>query len=322
MPTLPPLPIACPTLEAADRALEASSPASVGRPYLGMSGIGAECERQSWYSYRWCKRIQHDAETLKRFADGHAGEALQAERLQAVDGITLLTFDPETGSQFGFSDVRDHFKGHMDGAIVGLLQAPKTWHVWEHKSVGEKKYNKLLKLKAELGEKASLEKWDTTYYAQAVLYMHYSGMDRHYLTCSTPGGRSTIAVRTEANEAAALRLIAKAERIIGAAEPPSRISEDASFYLCRWCAYSDICHGTGWAERNCRTCLHSTPVDQGQWDCARWGKVLTDQEQREGCGAHKFLPALVPGDQFDATDDSVGYRMPDGSEWWDSETPF
>ena len=322
MPAIPPLPVACPTLEAADRALEAASPASVGRPYLGMSGIGAECERQSWYSYRWCKRIQHDAETLKRFADGHAGEALQAERLQAVDGITLLTFDPETGSQFGFSDVRDHFKGHMDGAIVGLLQAPKTWHVWEHKQVGEKKFAKLIKLKVELGEKNALQKWDATYYAQAVLYMHFSGMDRHYLTCSTPGGRATVAVRTNADEAAALRLIAKAERIISAQEPPARISEDASFYLCRWCSFSPICHGDAWAERTCRSCLHSTPVDQGQWDCNRWGKVLSDAEQRDGCGAHKLIPALVPGEQVDVRDDAVIYRMPDGSEWSDSECPF
>jgi hypothetical protein len=322
MATLPPLPIADPTLEAADRALEAKNPPSAGRPYLGMSELGAECERQLWLGFRWCSLIKHDAETLKRFADGHYGEALQAERLQAIEGVTLLTFDPDTGSQFGFSGIREHLKGHMDGAIVGLIQAPKTWHVWEHKQVGEKKFAELTRTKEKFGEKNALAKWNSVYYAQAVLYMSFSGMDRHYLTCSTPGGRATQSIRTNADEAEAIRLLAKADRVINAAEPPPGISADPSFYLCRWCDHAAICHRETWAPRNCRTCLHSTPVDQGQWTCDRWGRVLTMEEQREGCGAHKYVPALVAGEVTGATDEAVMYKMWSGVEWTDSECPF
>ncbi len=180
-----------PTLAAADQALEDAENSKPSRDYLGMSAIGASCERMLFYSFRWAQRVRFNAETLKRFADGHSGEDVQAARLRMVPGLTLITVDPETGRQIGFVDDTGHFKGHADGAVLGLLQAPKTWHIWEHK-VSEK-FKALEKLKAEHGEKAALEKWNPTYYAQAVLYMHYSGISRHYLTCSTPGGRSCLA---------------------------------------------------------------------------------------------------------------------------------
>lgn len=307
-----------PTLDAADRALEAKENAAKPRGYLGMSGIGHSCERSLWYGWRWCSVVRHNAATLKRFADGNHGEDVQAARLRLVDGVTLITLDPDTGRQIALGDDSGHLKGHMDGAILGLIQAPQTWHVFEHKQVDEKKQAKLAKLKAELGEKNALAAWDETYHAQAVLYMHFSGMTRHYLTCSTPGGRSTISVRTEEDPALALRLLAKAARIIAADKPPARISDDSSYYLCRWCPHSGICHSDEWAPRHCRSCLHSAPVENGQWQCALQNKSLSLREQQAGCLLHLFNPKLVPSrEQIDATDRTVTYLMKDGSEWVD-----
>lgn len=305
-----------PTLEAADRALEAVQN-TWPREYLGMSGLGAECERRLWLDFRWASAVRHNASTLKKFADGEHGETLQAERLRRVSGINLLTLDPETGRQFRFEGVRGHVAGHFDGSILGLIQAPKTWHVWEHKQVEEKKQRRLEKLKADLGEKQALEAWDPVYYGQAVLYMHFSGIDRHYLTCSTPGGRHTISVRTEANPVAASRLLVKAERIIDADRPPARISDDAGYFVCRMCDHRAVCHDGALPARNCRTCLSSTPVEGGQWQCDRFGKTLTRAEQNAGCALHLFIPDLVAGEQVDAGDDFVTYRMADGQEWRD-----
>lgn len=313
-----------PTLEAADRALEARENVQKPRPYLGMSAIGAECERNLWYGFHWATAARHSAETLKRFADGHHGEDVQAERLRLVDGITLLTVDEQTGEQFGFDDCGGHFSGHMDGAILGLIQAPKTWHVWEHKQVGEKKQSELVKLKAQFGEKAALEKWNPVYYAQAVLYMHYSGMDRHYLTCSTPGGRSTISVRTEPDEAAAIRLKVKAERIIASPQPPERISADPAWFQCRWCDHAAQCHTGKLPEFNCRTCACSTPVDGGAWRCERDGRTLSYPDQVAACPAHLFIPGFIHGEQTDADPDGlwIEYQMKNGETWIDTAVPF
>ena len=142
-----------PTLAAVDAAIEVRGNAEQHRPYLGMSAIGRACSRALWYGFRWCSPNTFDAATLKRFEDGHRGEDIQADRLRLVEGIELLTIDPRTGRQFGYVDHAGHFRGHSDGLITGILQAPATQHVWEHKQVADKKQAELIKAKAEHGDK-------------------------------------------------------------------------------------------------------------------------------------------------------------------------
>jgi hypothetical protein len=113
------------------------------------------------------------------------------------------------------------------------------------------------------------------------------------------------------------RLVAKAKRVIDAPRPPARISEDPAWWQCRLCEHHDHCHGERPAERNCRTCLHSTPVD-ARWICERWDRALSSGEQRRGCPFHLFIPDLVPGAPIDAGEDWVAYRLTDGSTWIDS----
>jgi len=52
----------------------------------------------------------------------------------------------------GRSDSRmgGHLSGYLDGALLGLLQAPKSWHVWDHKSSEKEKVAKLSTLKSTL----------------------------------------------------------------------------------------------------------------------------------------------------------------------------
>jgi hypothetical protein len=112
-------------------------------------------------------------------------------------------------------------------------------------------------------------------------------------------------------------LIARAKRLIFADRPPERISEDPSFYLCRWCDHARRCHDGEMLRATCRSCLHVTPEEDGSWHCDRWGKVLSYPEQQAGCPAHLFIPDLIRGEQIDAGEEWVSYRMPDGSTWID-----
>jgi len=151
--------MADPTLAALDRELERAAAAEPARNYLGASQIGHECERFLWYSLRPdVPRRSFQAATLRRFADGHAGEAVMIERLRLVPGIELWDRD-EQGKQFGFTDFAGRFAGHVDGVILGLLQAPGTPHIFEGKVVNEKKFQEFKKLKREYGEKAALKLW-------------------------------------------------------------------------------------------------------------------------------------------------------------------
>ena len=315
MAKLPALAPPDPTLEAIDAQIVARANSEAPRPYLGMSAIGEDCERRLWYSFRLAVRATFPAATLRMFEDGHRCEELMAERLRTVPGLKLYTHDPSTGRQFGFSALGGHYRGNIDGAVQGLLQAPKAWHCWEHKA--SEKADALEKAKATHGEKAALAEWNATYYAQAIAYMHYSGMDRHYLTCDTPGGRRTVSVRTNADPAAAERLEAKAARIIQAPEPLPRLSEDAAFWKCKGCPARPQCHEGRMSVVSCRTCVHATPEmdGDGRWSCALRKQDLSWAAQQAACEGHRFIPALMPGVVVrDASEQEnwIEYEAPDG----------
>lgn len=288
------------------------------RGYLGMSQIGDSCSRKLWYSFRHAGREKFDAATLKRFSDGHRTEDLVIERLRLVEGLDIVSLTHE-GGQIRVTDHGGHFSGHLDGTVDGLLQAPKTRHVLEVKCVGEKGFAKFKKAIADYGEKAALKAWNPVYYAQGQAYLHYTGLTRHYIVVATPGGRDWTSARTEYNAADALQIVTKAKRIIDAQEPPERISKDASWWECRFCTFSGICHGGEMPDRSCRTCLHSEMLDEGRWHCQRHGENLTPEQQIDGCPCHKFIPALVPGEVIGASDRGVTYRMKEGHEWYDGE---
>jgi len=309
-----------PTLDAADRAIEAESLLEKPRPYLGMSSIGEACSRKLFYRFRWASREKFDAATLKRFIDGHRSEALIIERLKKVPGITIIDRDPATGRQIAYSAVDGHVRGHADGLIDGIFQAPKTRHILEIKATALKKFNELQRIIRDFGQKAALRKWNPVYYGQAMAYAFYEGVTRHYTVVSTPGGRDWLGIRTDADTPYAIELEAKAERIVRANTPPARLSETPDHFECRYCSFSNICHGERPPERNCRTCLRSTPVARGQWHCERWDRLLTEDEQRQGCPVHLFIPGLVAGEVVDAGDTWVRYRMRDGTIFTDSET--
>lgn len=302
----------CPTLASADRALVDGQDMR-RRAYLGMSAIGSTCARALWYQFRWAWSVRFDAVTLKRFEDGHRSEDLAVARLKRLPGLTVHETD-EAGGQWGFKDFGGHFSGHMDGVCLGLVQAPKTWHVLEIKA--SEKWQDLDKVRRKVGEKHALAEWNPVYYAQAVLYMDYAGIDRHWLVCVSPGGRRWTAVRTNADPAFAATLKAKAESIIFSDHAPSRIGGPDSF-ACRFCDLAPLCHDGARAERNCRTCMDAGVAYDGYWFCVRYGHELSRTDQEAGCADHRYLPDLVAGEQVDVEHGRVIYRMADGSQWVD-----
>jgi hypothetical protein len=228
-----------PTLEAVHRTVEARENSQPKRDYLGASVLGHACERFAWYGLNHPEKAEPISyKGLYAIADGHFTEKIIIDRLRLVDGIELWDRD-ENGNQIGFDEVR--FKGHVDGIILGLLQAPKTPHIFEAKACNEKKFNELQKCKEKYGEKAALEAWDFQFYVQAQLYMGALELTRHYLICATPGGRDMISVRTEFDETFYKNMLRKVDRILNAKEPPARISEYPSHYLCKWCSMREFC---------------------------------------------------------------------------------
>jgi hypothetical protein len=234
-----------PTLDAVLAIMQAKIDAEEPRGYLGASSIGAECERQLWYQFNGYPARQRPVRLAMAAEDGHRTEALVIERLRLVPGIQLWTHDETTGEQYGFSKYDDRFKGHYDGVVLGLLQAPKTPHLFEVKTCNEKIFNAFLKSKDTCGDKGALEDWNPKYYAQAQVYMAEEKLDRHYTIVASAGGRDMVSCRTEFNAEKAAMLDKKALRIINARTEPVRITSRKEHYLCKWCAYSETCWGEG-----------------------------------------------------------------------------
>lgn len=71
--------------------------------------------------------------------------------------------------------------------------------------------------------------------------------------------------------------------------PPKRFSETKSAFQCTYCDMRPVCHEKAPAAINCRTCIHSAPLESGAWICTHYDKELTKEEQLAGCKSHTPL---------------------------------
>jgi hypothetical protein len=302
-----------PTLDAIYAAIEATQETGF-REHLGFSGIGNPCERAIWYSFRWATRSRHSGRLLRLFETGHQAEHRFVADLRRA-GIIVHDVDECTGKQFTVRDETGHAGGSMDGVGLGILEAPKTWHLLEFKTHNNKSFTALVK---DCVQKAKPVHW-----AQMQGYMHLSGLTRALYIAENKDTSELYIERIRYDAQEGLRIVAKAQRIINSANPPSRISTDPSWYECKFCDHNTVCHAGKLPEAHCRSCMSSTPTDGGKWQCEAHGRTITFDQQQKGCERHLYLPSLVDGEQIDFNEalPCVTYRMRDGSTWHDG-VPF
>ncbi|MBZ0266256.1 PD-(D/E)XK nuclease family protein [bacterium] len=273
------------------------------RPHLGASLIGRECERELWYTFRWCSMNFHSGRILRLFDTGQREEERFVEELRTI-GIEVHDQDEETGKQYGFSDFGGHFGGSIDGVALGILEAPKTWHLLEFKTYNDKRFALL--------KQHGVKQTSPEHYAQMVVYMDYLGLKRAFYLAVNKNTDELYGELLKPDPEFANLLKQKAERILSADRPLTKISDDPEFWKCRFCSHRLVCHEDQPAEVNCRTCLHSEPVEGG-WHCMKHNQLLTTEEQLRGCNDHLYIPDLLPGEVVDAGDDHVNYQFNDGT---------
>lgn len=274
------------------------------RPHLGASLIGHACERNLWLTFRWVDSKKFSGRMLRLFETGQLAEARFTANLRRI-GVQVHDTTPD-GKQWRVSDLGGHFAGSMDGACVGVPEAPKAWHVVEFKTHGDKSFTELVKKKVQDAK--------PMHYAQMQAYMGYTGMERALYLAVNKNTDELYSERLEFDAVEFAKLKARAERVITANEPPLRISKDPSWFVCKMCDFHEHCHGEKAPAVNCRTCAHSTAELDGnaRWTCAGEGSargaVAPDGSipllsQREGCGGHRYIPILL--DRFATMKDVV-----------------
>jgi len=78
----------------------------------------------------------------------------------------------------------------------------------------------------------------------------------------------------------------KARDVITAQVPPAKLSVNPTFFKCKWCDFSDICHGDEKVETNCRSCAHAIAVDKGNWQCNLVAQIIPKEFILQGCDKH------------------------------------
>jgi len=277
----------------------ASKPAEL-RGHLGCSELGKECKRALWYSFRWASPKHFEGRILRLFDTGHREEPRMLHELRSI-GAEVYDKDPDTKQQHRFVGYKGHLAGSCDAIGRGLPEAPKTWAVIEFKTHGDKSFKELLA--------KGVAQHKPEHFAQVQLYMGLAELKRAlYLACNK-NTDELYSEWIEFDNKAFAQLQVKAAQVIDAGEPLQRIHEDPAWYQCKMCDHHAVCHTEQIAQKSCRTCVHSTPVEEGAWSCSMHGSMLSLDEQHAACGEHLMIPALIKwAEPIDAGADYVTYR--------------
>lgn len=246
------------------------------RAHLGASIVGNKCSRKSWYTFRWCKLEEHDGRMRRLLNRGHKEEQIFIEVLRGI-GFTIWEVDPETNKQFRIYGCEGHFGGSGDSkAIIPWL--PDMPILLEFKTHNTKSFTYLVDKGLKLGK--------PDHYAQMSLYG--KGYQYKYgLYCAINKNDDDYHFElVELDWQYAQQLENKAQDIITSKVPPQRISDNPSYFECKYCHYNLICHYQEPVDKNCRSCKMAVPEKSGQWYCTKWNAMIPKSEIIKGCSEH------------------------------------
>ena len=294
------------TLRAIQRALEAGHDdwESVGVP---AGDVGVECDRQIWLAFRRASRGEEiDWRKRRIFERGN----IEEDRL--IDLLRLIGCEV-WGQQDKVRAAGGHLRGKIDGRALGIIEAPMTEHIVECKSSKDDIFKKVKKEGVRIGK--------PEHFATFQFYMYGLGIDRVYYMMSNKNDEDLHLERVHYDADFAIRAVARIERIINSPEPPRRLCAKRDDFRGTFCRQAEVCWGEVRPRAHCRSCLHSTPLMDGNagWDCARWQKPLSLAEQDAGCPAHLFIPGMLPAyEQVDVDEsaETITYRHRSTGRVW------
>ena len=194
---------------------------------------------------------------MRLFERGHLEEDRFVGWLKSA-GISVWQNDPETGRQFRFKGYKGHYAGEIDGVGNGIIPGP---YLLEFKTHNDKSFKDIQANKVEMSK--------PMHYVQMQMYMGQYQLPRALYLAINKNNDELYEEVVEFNQAVYDKHLARAAYLIDAPEPPPKMSTNPSWFACKWCSYYRICHFGEAKLKNCRTCIHSTPVENSQWQCEK-----------------------------------------------------
>lgn len=260
------------------------------RPYLGMSSIGKECSRQLFYGFRFAKKKILSVRLKRIFERGDIEEARIICDLKKIgievfrrEGENKIEMTGEIGEKqeelIGFGG---HAKGHPDGRLLNIIEAPKTEHLLEIKTMKASQF--------ALFVKKGIKESHPVYFSQSQIYMKRMKLERTLLIATNKDDESREYERIKFDKEHAAELEQKEFQIITAETPENFAKFSKSYYQCRWCEFSDVCHENETPLKTCRSCEYVDLALDGKWVCTlNNDKELTLGDQLSACRQYRRL---------------------------------
>lgn len=248
------------------------------RKHLGASIMGEECSRYLYNTFHWMQKEKFDGRMRRLFQVGHTAEPRLISYLKGI-GFTIWETDPSTGKQFRISGG----DGHYGGSIDGICTAPAHYGInGDILFLNEFKTN---------NTGAGFESVRTKPLAMAKP-KHWAQMCQYGYKLNIHYGCYIIENKNDSELQVKIvkldwligkQLEDRAISIIQAKEPPPKISHSIAYFDCKHCKFKGVCHKDHVPDKNCRSCVNSTPVENGQWFCRKWNANIPDDAIPVGC---------------------------------------
>lgn len=256
------------------------------RTYLGMSSIGVECLRAQWYGWRWTTSKKIPARVNRIFTRGHLEESSIIMDLLNIgikvfrrDGDEIINLTGEVGEkQEEIEGFQGHSGGHPDGRLLGAIEAPKTEHLLEMKTMKNSKFQTL--------KEKGIRKAFPTYYDQCIMYMGKLKLKRALFVATNKDNQARKYIRVKFDKKRYEQLVNREEAIILSERPPTK-KYKATCYLCGWCGHHQVCHLDAPPNKSCRTCEYVDLMPKGKWQCSKTKKNLSPRKQFRGCDKYR-----------------------------------
>ena len=247
------------------------------RTHLGASIIGNDCKAYVWNTFRWLKFEQFDGRMLRLFNRGHEEEARFCRWLCGI-GFEVRELDPETKKQFRIVGCKGHFGGSLDA----MMRAPARYNLpvdliilGEFKTHNTKSFDKVKRQGVQISK--------PQHFRQMCSYGRAYGF-KFGLYCAVCKDTDELYFEiVQVDERQADDLFRKAEEIVFTQVRPAKIAQTATFFDCKYCDYSGLCHGNEIPNKNCRSCSNAFPVDNAEWHCRLHSSNIPKEVIPIGC---------------------------------------
>lgn len=267
---------------------------------LGASGIGTECPRALWYSFRWSRTPGHIGRMLRLFDRGNREEQVVYDLLEKL-GLTVRL------KQSQYTMLHAHSVAIIDGVVSGNL-LPENM-ILSIKTHNDNNFKRL--------KKKGVRSEFFTHYAQSQIEMYLAGYTKTLYFAVNKNDDHIYVKIINRDECTIVELVDKAKEVIFNYEAPERIRPNSAYMPCKFCNYRKICWGQEIPLPNCRTCRFSKPLHEvadvnlnssesvyGKWHCEKDHPEIADQK---GCKDHVYNSHMLQ--EFNIVEEMEDYNI-------------